>query len=424
MTSRATNTNYAKPYRPLPIKLFNQLGFGDVHKQFDPGLLMAAARKEAGETELSQAPLMEPLRRLCASLIAEAELSPFGRIVQRTRLKGLLVNRLRLDAIMAQNPEILEQPDPHVLLIAGLARTGTTFLHRTLAADPMARTLPSWEALSPAPLPDEPKGDPSKRISQGKFANKMMRWLAPDFASVHPVDAEAPEEDILLLDLTMMSQTAEAVTYVPSYSRWLEQVDHRPAYRYLRDVLKTLQWLSPGAGEATHWVLKSPHHAEQLAAAIDVFPNATAIFTHRDPLITTGSCSSLMCHTQGLSTDRPNPNAIALHWLRKSGIMARNAIAARHTNQHRSFVDVQYTDLMSDPETVLKTIYRAHGAPLMDEGRDAAMQAAAEALKGDHTAGKKHAYSLSDFGLSEEDVKAAFSQYYAYFGDTTKRHIL
>ena len=424
MTHATTNTDYRKPYRPLPIKLLNALDVGNVHKQFDPIGLMAAARKVAGETELSPAPLMEPLQRLCASLVAEAELSAFGRIVQRTRLKGLLINRLRLDAIMAKHPEILEQPDPQVLLIAGLARTGTTFLHRALAADPMARTLPSWEALAPAPLPDEPEGDPSKRIALGQRANKAVRWLAPDFASVHPVEAEAPEEDILLLDLTMMSQTAEAVTYVPSYSAWLEQVDHRPAYRYLRDVLKTLQWLRPGAGKTTHWVLKSPHHSEQLAAALDVFPNATAIFTHRDPFVTTASCSSLMCHTQGLSTDRPNPNAIALHWLRKSGVMARNAIAARHTNRHREFLDIQYNDLMGDPATVMTKIYRAHGRPLSDEGRDATIQAALASTKSDHTAGKKHAYALSDFGLSEEDVKAAFSEYFAYFDKSTKRHFL
>jgi len=165
--SPTTHTDYARPYRPLPIKLFNAAGLGDIHKQFAPARLLAAARKQAGETELLRAPLKEPLKRLCDSLIAEAELSPFGRIVQATRLKTLLVNRLRLDALMAKHPEILDQPDPHVLLIAGLARTGTTFLHRVLAADPMARSLPSWEALNPAPLPDETAGNPIRRIRRG-----------------------------------------------------------------------------------------------------------------------------------------------------------------------------------------------------------------------------------------------------------------
>jgi len=413
MRPLTTRTDYARPYRPLPIKLLNGLGLGNVHKQFDPENLMAAARKKAGETELSNAPLMEPLSRLCDALIAEANLSPFGRIVQETRLKMLLVNRLRLDAIMSKHPEILEQPDPHVLLIAGLARTGTTFLHRVLAQDPMARSLPSWEALAPAPLPGEPAGDPSKRIKRGRSANKMMMWLAPDFAAVHPVDAEQPEEDILLLDLTMMSQTAEAVTYVPSYSNWLERVDHRPAYAYLRDVLKVLQWLNPGPAKTTHWVLKSPHHSEQLAAALDIFPNATTLMTHRDPLVTTGSCSSLMCHTQGLSTDAPDPHAIARHWLRKSGLMADNAIKARAANPDRKFVDIQYKELLKNPSQIIEQIYKTHGAPLTDTGQASVTEAAS--APSNHNTGKKHAYALSDFGLTERDVEATFSNYFSHY---------
>lgn len=414
MSKPVTRTNYAKPFRRWPVKMLNAIGPGNVHKQFDPERLMSAARKEAGETELSQAPLMTPLKRLCDSLIAEAEMSPFGRMVQATRLKMLLVNRLRLDHLMAKHPEILDQPDPHVLLIAGLARTGTTFLHRVLAKDPHARALPSWEALAPAPFPDEPANDPSKRIARGRSANKIMGWLAPDFASVHPVAAEAPEEDILLLDLTMMSQTAEAVTYVPSYSAWLESVDHRPAYAYLRDVLKVLQWLRPGAGKTTHWVLKSPHHGEQLAAALDIFPNASTLITHRDPLVTTGSCSSLMCHTQSLSTDKPNPQAIARHWLRKSGIMAKNTIAARAANPHRTFIDIHYAELLRDPARIIEHIYNAHGEPLRADGAEAATKAAL--TPSDHTAGKKHAYALSDFGLTPEDVKATFADYYSHYG--------
>ena len=54
----------------------------------------------------------------------------------------------------------------------------------------------------------------------------------------------------------------------------------------------------------------------------------------------------------------------------------------------------------------------------------ATIQAALASTKSDHTAGKKHAYALSDFGLSEEDVKAAFSEYFAYFDKSTKRHLL
>lgn len=408
-----TATTYAKPYRPLPIKMLNALPrLRSDRTVFSTKYIMSYAQKITGETQLSHAPLLEPLERLCEAMAAEAKLSQFGRIVQETRLKGLVTNRLRLDALMRKHPEILEQPDPDVLLIAGLARTGTTFLHRVLASDPGARTLPSWEALNPAPWPGEPLGTHKKREKYGESATKTMNWLAPDFAAVHPVAHDQPEEDILLLDLTMISQTAEAVTYVPSYSRWLESIDHRPAYEYLRDVLKTLQWLRPGKGKSTHWVLKSPHHAEQLAAALDVFPRATTLITHRNPLVTTASCSSLMCHTQGLSTDNPDPEAIARHWLRKSGLMAMNTISARAQNPGRKVLDIHYADLMADPAKVLTDIYALHGTPLTDNGLAAPLKAASRPST--HGA-KRHAYALSDFGLTERDVRETFAAYMQHY---------
>ncbi|MEO0883203.1 MAG: sulfotransferase [Pseudomonadota bacterium] len=406
MTSRdTTHADHAAPYRPWPIKLFNRLGGPGGPRGFHPENILDAAKAKTRLTELSEAPLMEPLEHLCRALNTEARLSPFGRIVQRERIMGLLVNRLRLDDIMQRHPEIQDQPEPNVLLIAGLARTGTTLLQRALAADPHARALPSWEALCPAPVPGEDMAESHKREKSAQQTTKLMNWLAPDFQTVHPVAYDAPEEDILLLDLTMMSQTAEAVTYVPSYSAWLERQDHRPVYAYFRDVLKTLMWMRPGKPKRTHWVLKSPHHAEYLDIALQTFPNATVIQTHRDPMQTVASCSSLMVHAHSLSCDDPDRAAIARHWLRKSKRMAENAAAARAAHPDRNVVDIQYKDLMKDAAGSIQRIYAAHGDPLTQNGAGAAI-AAATAPRPPST--KQHKYALADFALRAEDVRAAF----------------
>ena len=347
---------------------------------------------------------MEPLTQLCRAIREEARLTAFGKIIQQTRLKNLIVNRLRLDALMRKHPEILHQAEPEVIAIVGLARTGTTLLHRTLAADPEARTLPSWETLNPAPLPSEAKGDNSKRVRLGINAAKFLDWLAPDFSAVHPLNATEPEEDILLLDLTFISQTAEAVMHVPSYSAWLEHEDHRPAYEYLRDVLKTLSWLRP----RKHWVLKTPNHSEQLGTLLSVFPNATIVQTHRDPMETMASCCSLMAHSQGLSSDHVNAHAIGKHWLRKAAIMAKKASDARKNNPDVSFVDIYYNQLISDPNAAITAIYQAHGETL-DEKRKLAIQKALQRPK--PHASKRHVYNLSDFGLAASDIDSALGEY-------------
>ncbi len=74
--------------------------------------------------------------------------------------------------------------------------------------------------------------------------------MTPGFFAIHPVEHLAPEEDILLLDVSFLSTTPEATTHVPSYSGWLEKTDQSLAYDYgsrLIDVC--LQWQT--AGQAT-----------------------------------------------------------------------------------------------------------------------------------------------------------------------------
>ncbi len=49
--------------------------------------------------------------------------------------------------------------------------------------------------------------------------------MAPDFFAIHPVEADAPEEDVLLLDYSFLSTVPEATLRVPTYAHWLEQQD-------------------------------------------------------------------------------------------------------------------------------------------------------------------------------------------------------
>jgi hypothetical protein len=90
------------------------------------------------------------------------------------------------------------------------------------------------------------------------------------------VEFDAPEEDVLLLDISFMSQAPEATMHVPSYAAWLEQQDNTPAYAYLRRLMQLLSWQRP----AENWVLKSPHHMEYIDTVLDVFPDATIVQTH------------------------------------------------------------------------------------------------------------------------------------------------
>ena len=220
----------------------------------------------------------EALDVLVESINSEARLSPLGYLVMKGRLAGSLKMRLHANQLFKQHPEILEAEIPPIWLITGLQRTGTTFLQRLLSADPGARALYSWESLNPVPM--NGRYETRYRIKEAKRSERGLAWLAPGFFAIHPIDHVAPEEDVLLLDASFYTTAPEAIMHVPSFSSWLESKGCRNGYEWEKKMLQLLHWQRP----ASRWILKSPHHLEFLEDFVDVFPNTSVIWTHRDPV--------------------------------------------------------------------------------------------------------------------------------------------
>ena len=395
-----------KPYRPKAIKLVNALGrllslFG-LRPSLAPASLLAAAKRKTGLQDFGDESFMEGLQVLAKALDKEANLHPFGRFVARDRLLGFLTVRLKVEALTKQHPEILEQEIKAPLVIAGLQRTGTTMLHRLLAADPDTRAMLSWESIDPTPAIVKP-GQIDPRLKKAQLAEKALKYLAPEFFSIHPVEAAAPEEDILLLEYSFLSDVPESMFTVPSYGAWLKQQDMGPAYAYLKLLLQVLQWQQGGA----RWVLKTPSHLGQLDSLLGQFPDARIIQTHRDPSKTTASFSSMVTHGSGVFSDVVDAQERALLWLDKNAEMLRRARLVRDAHPE-AFIDVSYYDLIKDPMPQVQRIYDFAGIELTDSVR-AAMDASRKVNKKDRHG--KHSYSLEDFGLTSELVDAKYENY-------------
>ncbi len=399
--------------RPWPVRAFNALGPALARVGAVPALdadrLIASARRSTGLHEYGDEWFREPLGVLVTALNEEARLSALGRTIMNTRLVGALATRLRAEALFAQHPEILEIDLGEVFVIAGLQRTGTTVLHRLLASDPDMRAMLSWEALNPAPLPKEAPGDPGGRMRQAKFAQQALSYIAPEFFAIHPVEYDMPEEDVLLLDASFMSQSAEATMRVPSYARWLEGQDNTPAYLYLKKLMQLLLWQQP----AKRWVLKSPHHMEYLDVIRNVFPGATIVQTHRDPRKTMASFCSMVAHGAGVFSDAVDPTELAEHWVRKVKRLMELSISVRDGCAGEGFVDVSYYDLVKDPIPELQRVYAAAGLEFDEQAARAAQQQRKRTVQ--HKYGRHH-YALEDFGLDAERIEAEFGFYRSRYG--------
>ena len=221
---------------------------------------------------------------------------------------------------------------------------------------------------------------------------------------MHPAGHDAPDEDVLLLDLCFMSQSAEATMHVPSYAGWLAGQDHTRCYEYFRTVLRALAWQRP----TRHWVLKTPHHLEYLDVPLAVFPEATIVQTHRDPGQCVVSFCSMVAHGRGVFSDRVDPREVAAHWVRKIRRMVDRAAAVRAASDPGRFVDVSYYELLRDPIAQLKRIYDQAGMPL----GDGTLRAAEDTVRRNpqHRYGR-HVYDPESFGLTAESIERCFAAY-------------
>jgi hypothetical protein len=374
--------------------------------------ILEEAREITGLEDFGDEAFREPFERLVAALSSEAKLNAVGRGMQRARIVGLLVNRLRTEAYIARFPQILDEVVCEPLVIVGLPRTGTTMLQRMIAADPDNYCLYWWESRNPAPftLPDEPvaRGYRDPRIVDAEAEVTAMLEGAPDLMAMHPFEAEGPDEEIMLLEHSFFSTNPEAFVNVPEFGAWQDEQDQTAGYRYLERLLKFLQWQKKQRGEiARRWVLKTPHHLGFLDLLFTVFPDARVIQTHRDPVQTIPSLASLIHAIRAMGSDVADPKVTGRQW---SGRMSRalsRCMEIREKHEDR-FVDVFFADVLKAPLDEIRRIYAFAGWDLTDAAIDAMQQWSVDNSREKREA---HRYTLEEFGLTDAGIHRDFAAY-------------
>ena len=75
-------------------------------------------------------------------------------------------------------------------------------------------------------------------------------------------------------------------------------------------MLKALQFLRGG----DRWVLKSPQHLEQFGPLYEVFPDATFVVTHREPVAVVTSMATMATYTARMYHDPVDPALFGNYW--------------------------------------------------------------------------------------------------------------
>ncbi|CAJ1494878.1 sulfotransferase family protein [[Mycobacterium] burgundiense] len=332
-----------------------------------PDALCAAAEQRTGLTAWGDPAFRDRLDALCTALREEADLSGAGTAIAFEQLTGHLVNRLRLEALVAAHPEIEQVAIERPIIICGLPRTGTTHLHNLLAADPSLRHLPYWESLEPFPT-GEPD-DPEPRRQRCAAGLELVHTSMPEFRRMHDMTVEHAHEEIQLLGNDIAGMLFETTHHVPSFAAYYKSHDQAASYAYLKRTLQALQWLRGG----TRWVLKSPQHLEQFPTLAATFPDATFVVTHRDPVAVATSMLTMICYAARMSSARPDPTILTRHWVARIGDLLDGCVRERDVLPAAQSIDIRFEDFMADEEGTLRAIYERAGHPF-DDGVRAAMR--------------------------------------------------
>jgi hypothetical protein len=336
--------------------------------------------------------------------------------MQYAQLLQLLKNRLLVEDVVQRNPEILDVEISRPIVIAGMPRTGTTHLHNLIAADPALRSLPYWEGIEPVLAESERpmKGSADPRRARTDVATSTVNLLMPHFARMHEMTTDHVHEEIQLLAIDFSTMLFETSALVPSWREYYKTHDQTPSYRYLRKVLQVCQWQRGG----TRWILKSPQHLEQFGPLTTVFPDATFVVTHRDPVAITASFATLVTYSARMNVGHIDPHAYGRYWAERVEDLLRACVDDHDRLPPDRTIDVNFRDFMRDDIATVRRIYELAGQPFTD-----ASLASMQAFMADHPRGKhgRVVYDLADFGIDEAERRRALSFYVERFGVTEEQ---
>lgn len=377
----------------------------------DRDVLVERARTETGLSDFGDTWFFANIDALIPALNTEARLSEAGVHSASAMIVNGLVNRLRHVDLVKHHPEILDEEIRVAAVVVGLPRTGSTMLHRMLASAPGMTGTRWFETQNYAPMPGEGRGETHLRRAAAKGFLAYMLENIPDLMSIHPMSIDQPDEELIILGQLYSSTMIEGTYYVPSFAHWLTANDRFQCYRDLRQILQSLQW-QDRSREGARWVLKTPGHLMALDAVMEVFPGAKIVMTHRDPVATVPSYCSMEHSLYQMVSDSVDRESVAEFWVdRLADLMARFMLV-RERVEGRNFVDVRYTDLLSDPICEGARVLEAAGVTVTPEVR-AGMAEWIEANRREDRA--PHKYTLEDFGLDKGEVDRRFAGYRAAF---------
>ena len=348
----------------------------------DPEALWAKALRDAsaageqgprGKADMADFRLR--LGVLAESLSAEAQLNPLGLTMAHGQLVRAIRQRLELGALWQVEPAVLETPLAPPIIVVGHMRSGTTRVHRLLAADPAlaaTRFCDSWH-----PVPRTPDTRPAWSALSLVFARALDPWLD----AIHPFGVTRADEELGWLAAALDHCAYEAQWRVPTFTAFSEARDAAPVYREFARMLRTDAAWHGNAHRPR--VLKVPQFAEDLPTLLEQFPDARVVLTRRCEQQLVRSAASLVANQMAMQSD-----AVDYAWI-EAEVARKIALRQQRMDDALAAFDgplavVEFDALNADWETEAARIYADLGMQMTPAALDAMRAEQGRAAKGKH----------------------------------------
>lgn len=363
-------------------------------------LVIDRASRGRGEAMFGEAADWKPgLEHYLGSAAEDGRLNALGAKNAHSVAIGRLRARAAIDTYLREHPGLEQRPLTAPIVITGGWRTGTTFLFRLLGRDPRLRAPLPAELGAPWLLAgDLTPPQRAERMAAAAAGHQMLHTLNPTMAAVHDSGPDLAEECVLAMGTTLRNWGFTATTRLDGYARWLAGESFASEYLQHRRILQILD-----ADDGRRWVLKAPAHTAELDHLIATYPGACIIALHRDIVETVASGASLFATYRSTYSDEVDAHDVGRFQTEQTELWLRRAVAARQSPAAHAvtWLDLNYADLVADPEATLRRIYAAADLAAPDT---AAMITAHHSAQPRHGKGQ-HRYIAADFGIDPQALR-------------------
>ena len=331
----------------------------------------------------------ERLHSLCSAVSSEANLNALGKTLAHGQIVRVIKQRLGLGNLWSKKPELLEARLAPPIIVIGQMRSGTTRIHRLLAADPAHSATRFCDSWNPVPR------KPDIRPLWGGMMLAIARKLDPWVDVLHPMGSQRAEEELGWLASALGHSTYDTQWHVPSFARFCEARNPGALYQEFARILRT-DAAHHGSAHKPR-VMKVPQFAEELPALLAQFPDARLVVAGRHDEDVLRSSMSVVANQMTIQCDDVDLQWIEAEWRRK--------LELRHTRVQSALAEfdgpvahVHFDELGADWESEISRIYAELNIALSPEALTAMRLEMQSSENGEHS---EHAAQLETFNSNQ-----------------------